>query len=321
MEIKNSINILFSKFNINYRVLLYLFIAMTIVIAIGVSIIIPSFTAVFDSPETSELFTEVRQQLGRFLSGDIPFSDFTAAITTFFDGVTDLWGSTNAPAVFWVTIAVMCVFLRFVTSFCYPVVTDIINSFMSSNMSYGFASNMLKNFKLSMNYAFFHTIFSAITDTLIIFTVTGLIRVFLPFINVFAFAIGLLAAIILIALRLTFSSGVVPEMVVGQENNYFKAVKKSWPRIKKSFQKIFGAYCITTFSVYCLIALLTLPTFGIAFFVFSTVFVVFVQILQLVFYYGGNKMRYYTDSYTIVNTAPIEDRLDLQHELMTHDDN
>ena len=280
MEIKNAINILFSKFSLNYRVLLYLFISMTIVIAIGASIIIPSFTAVFDSPETSELFSDVRHQLGSFLSGDIPFSDFSNAITSFFDGVTDLWDSSNAPVVFWVTLAVMCVFLRFVSAFCYPVITDIINSFMSSNMSYGFVSNMLKNFKVSIIYAFYHTIFSAIADMLIIFTVSGLIRVFIPFINFFAFAVGLVAAILLVALRLTVSSGVVPEMVVGKELNYLKAIKKSWPLLKKNFHKLYGTYCITVFSAYCLISLLTLPTFGIAFFVFSTVFIVLIQIVQ-----------------------------------------
>ena len=41
MEVRSAINILFSKFNINYRVFLYLFVVTAIVIAIAASAVMP----------------------------------------------------------------------------------------------------------------------------------------------------------------------------------------------------------------------------------------------------------------------------------------
>lgn len=321
MEIRNSINILFAKFSLNYRVLLYMFLSIAIVLGISVSIIIPSFTAVFRSPETAELFTVLRQQMSEFMSGTASISDFSQAIRAFVDGVKDLLGSSNAPAVFWITFSMMCIFIRFVTSFCFPVISDVVNNFMSSNMNYGFMSNMLKNFKMCFKYACFHTLFTTIIDAAILLAVYGISALLISYINVFALALSLLTGVILISLRLAFSSGVIPAMVVEGETGYFRAFKKSWPNLKKYFKFIFGAYCIACFAMYCLITILSLITFGLAFFVLAAMFVTYIHILQLVFYYGSKNMRYYSDGYTIVNTAPIEDRLDLQEELIRHDDN
>lgn len=320
MELKNAINILFAKFGLNYRVLVYLFIVFTIVLAICVSIIIPSFTAVFDSPQTAEMFQELRSEVGNFVSGGTSFNELSSVLNDIGVRFADLWSSTDAPVVFWITFTVMLLILRFASSFCFPVIIDIVNNFMSSNMKYGFLSNMLKNFKLCFKYAFYHTIFSSIIDGVIILTVIGIISALLPLINVFALMIGLIAAILLISLRLTISSGILPEMLVSGETNYFRAIVKSNKYVKKYGPRMFGAYCITTFSLYCLLMLLTIITFGVAFFVLSAMFIVIVHILQLVFYYGGKNMRYYTDGYTIVNTAPIENRLDLQEELLPKDE-
>lgn len=57
MEVRSAINILFSKFNINYRVFLYLFVVTAIVIAIAASAVMPTFNEVIKNPETTESFT------------------------------------------------------------------------------------------------------------------------------------------------------------------------------------------------------------------------------------------------------------------------
>jgi len=137
---------------------------------------------------------------------------------------------------------------------------------------------------------------------------------------VFAFALALVCAVVLIALHLTFSSGVIPEMVVGGEKKYFGALKTGFSYMKKYFGKIFGANCIVIFVIYSLMMLTTLITFGVAFFVLGSMLVTYIHVMQLVFYYESKSMRYYTDAYTIVNTAPISERIDLQDELLRKDD-
>lgn len=314
MELKNAMNILFAKFSLNYRVLLYFFIVISIIVAISVSIIIPSFNKVFRSEDISVLFTELKTQFSDFVTGNVSIGQMITFIKGMAVQMADALRHSNAPAVFWATFSLMLILMRFAVSFCYPVITDVVNSFMSSNMKYGFMSNMVKNARLCLNYAFFHTIFSVAADVVIILIIMGFMALFLPLINVFAFTIGLVIGVLLTALRLTVSAGVLPEMIVSGETNYFRAVKKSVPSVKKNAGGLFGAFTIATFAAYCLLMLLTFITFGIAFFVLSAMYVTAVHILQLVFWYGGNNMRYYTDCYTIVNTAPIEERTDLMED-------
>lgn len=320
MEVRSAINILFSKFNINYRVFLYLFVVTAIVIAIAASAVMPTFNEVIKNPETTESFTAVTNTFADYLRGQTTFSQVIASGKTFYHTVIDLMNATNATAAFWVTVVVVSFFIRLAMSFCYPAISDVISNFMSSNMSYGLLSNILKNFSLCAKYAFFHTIITMVTDIAIFFAIYGVIKLFFPIIGVFAFALALVCAVVLIALRLTFSSGVIPEMVVGGEKKYFGALKTGFSYMKKYFGKIFGANCIVIFVIYSLIMLMTLITFGVAFFVLGSMLVTYIHVMQLVFYYESKSMRYYTDAYTIVNTAPISERIDLQDELLRKDD-
>ncbi len=320
MEIRSSINILFSKFNVNYRVFLYLFVVTVIVLAIAVSAIVPMFNEVFKNPVTMERFGEVTNTFVEFLRGQEPFSAVVGSGKVLYRTVIDLMNATNATAVFWVTVIIVTFFIRLAMSFCYPAISDVISSFMSSNMTYGLMSNILKNFSICAKYAFFHTILTMVTDFAIFFAIYGTVKLFLPLIGVFAFSIGLCLAVVLVALRLTFSSGVIPEMIVGGEKKYFGALKNGFLYMKKYFGRIFGAHCIVLFVIYTLMMLMTIVTFGVAFFVLGAMLVTYVHIIQLVFYYESKRMRYYTDAYTIVNTAPISERIDLQEELLEKDD-
>ena len=320
MEIRSSINILLSKFNVNYRVFLYLFVVTAIVLAIAVSVTVPVFNEVIKNPMTMERFGEVTNTFVEFLRGQEPFSAVVGSGKVLYRTVIDLMNATNATAVFWVTVIIVTFFIRLAMSFCYPAISDVISSFMSSNMSYGLMSNILKNFSICAKYAFFHTMLTMVTDFAIFFAIYGIVKLFLPLIGVFAFSIGLCVAVVLVALRLTFSSGVIPEMIVGGEKKYFGALKNGFLYMKKYFGKIFGANCIVMFVIYSLMMLMTLITFGVAFFVLGAMLVTYVHIIQLVFYYESKRMRYYTDAYTIVNTAPISERIDLQEELLEKDD-
>lgn len=86
--------------------------------------------------------------------------------------------ATNATAAFWVTVVVVSFFIRLAMSFCYPAISDVISNFMSSNMSYGLLSNILKNFSLCAKYAFFHTIITMVTDIAIFFAIYGVTKLF-----------------------------------------------------------------------------------------------------------------------------------------------
>ena len=104
MEVRSAINILFSKFNINYRVFLYLFVVTAIVIAIAASAVMPTFNEVIKNPETTESFTAVTNTFADYLRGQTTFSQVIASGKTFYHTVIDLMNATNATAAFWVTV-------------------------------------------------------------------------------------------------------------------------------------------------------------------------------------------------------------------------
>ena len=86
MEVRSAINILFSKFNINYRVFLYLFVVTAIVIAIAASAVMPTFNEVIKNPETTESFTAVTNTFADYLRGQTTFSQVIASGKTFYHG-------------------------------------------------------------------------------------------------------------------------------------------------------------------------------------------------------------------------------------------
>lgn len=108
-------------------------------------------------------------------------------------------------------------------------------------------------------------------------------------------------------------------MVIEGEKSFFKAWKKSW-KVSQNYNKtFFGTLCVALFVIYCLSVAFSIPTFGVATIVLVAMGITFVRILELVCYYGNKKQRYYIDANTIVNTAPIIDRIDLQDENLEHD--
>ncbi|MEG1613229.1 MAG: hypothetical protein RR357_03580 [Clostridia bacterium] len=320
MELKNSVSILMSKFSINYRVMLFVFISLSVMLGFGVSVIIPSINRVFNSIEGIEVLASIKDSFVGFLNGDSTMRELLNGLSKGYNGIIGLINSSNFPFTFWVTIVSIFVLLRFATAVCYPIITDIINNFMSSNMKYGFTSSMVKNAKKSISFSACYTLVTIPIDAIIVAIIFGFMSIMLPMLNIFAFMFGLLLAIILLALRITLLSGILPTMIVEGENNFFKAFRTSWGSVKKYFKHYFAAMCLTIFVFYCFTVTFFFVTFGTILFVLSAVIINYIHVLELVHYYGSKNMRYYVDSNTIVNTAPIIDRIDLQEELLDNDE-
>ena len=310
MELKNSLSILMSKFNITYRLIVYVFISMTIMVSIGIGIFIPIVKNLFSSIEGEEIFATANAASKALLEGEITIKAFIEAIKGCYESFVLLINSSKVPFAFWTIIIVMTFLIRFAIATAYPIITDIENSFMSSNMNYGFISCMVKEIKNSLKYSLFYTAITVPIDLIIIFLVVNFLSITIGALSVFSLIFGLLIAIGLFSARITLFAGVLPVMIVEGEKSFFKALKKSWA-ITQSYNKtFFGALCVTLFVVYCLSTALTLPTFGVATIVLVAMGLTFVRILELVCYYGSKKQRYYIDANPIVNTAPIIERID-----------
>lgn len=312
MEIKNSGALIVSKFSVMYRVLLYVFISLLIVMAFGTSIIVPAINKVFKAPETFEIFERLTADFSQFMEGNLTIRAMYDTLKTEFNSFLGLLKSSSAPATLWVAIIVIYLLSRFAISSCYIVITDIFHLFMSSDMYYSFTSNMAKNFKQSMRFSLSYTLVSVPADALIAAVILGLSAALWPIMKVFSLAFVLVAAVVLFALKTVLFCQVAPIMTIEEETNFFKAFKKSLPMLKKFFSSYFSSMVMMLLVFYCLIVILTPITFGVAFIVLTALLITYVHVMSLVYYYGYNRMRYYVDNNTIVDTAPIYERADMQ---------
>ena len=144
MELKNSLSILMSKFNITYRLIAYVFVSVTIMVSIGIGIFIPIVRNVFNTLEGEEIFAAANVATKALLEGEITIKAFMEVVKSCYESFTNLISSSNVPFAFWTIIIVMTFLIRFAIATAYPIITDIENSFMSSNMNYGFISCMVK---------------------------------------------------------------------------------------------------------------------------------------------------------------------------------
>lgn len=320
MELKNSVSILLTNNKVTYRVLLYLFINLSILLAFGTSIVIPALNKIFSSTEGLEMWEGMKSGILNFLNGEATVDELYNMAVGSYSRLMELVRTANFPATFWTTIVIMYILSRFVMGTSYPIICDIYHNFMSSNMEYGFLSNLFKNLRRCVRYSAAYTLVTVPIDALILFSTFGIVTALFPSISVFALTIGLLWAAVLVSLRIALFAGALPEMTLRNETeNFFKALKKSWPLVKKYFKDFSMSVSFALFIFYCAIAVTAPITFGISFFVLAPMAICFVHVLELVYFYGANSMRYYTDASTIVNTAPLIDRIDLQEELLNKD--
>jgi hypothetical protein len=288
--------------------------------AFGSAIVLPALNRVFESTESIEVWETIKDGFLGFMSGDATLDEVYQSIVDGYNKLVSLMQGSHVPATFWTTIVVIYIMSCFVVGTSNPIIADIYHNFMSSNMEYGFLSNLIKNLRRSVRYSAGYTLVSVPLDVVIFFATFGIVAVLFPLLSFFSLMVGLFVSIVLVSMKIALFSGVLPEMIVeNKTESFFKAFKASWPVAKKNFKDFMYSVSLALFVFYSAIAVTAIITFGISFFVLTSMAICFINVLELTYYYGAKNMRYYTDASTIVNTAPITDRIDLQDELLIKD--
>lgn len=313
MEFKNAVSILTTKFGTVYRTLLFVFIVLLLVLAIASCFFVPTRNSLLKNEEIISISDDIQTEIDSFMDGE---KTLGAIIATVKEDVTRLYNyiryDTNALGIMVVMLIVALVLYRFCTSLCFVTISDIYSQFMQSNLKYGFMSNYFKNLGKNVRYSLGYTLFTVITDLIIIFLSAGFVLLTVQYLGFVSVSIAIVLIIGLTSLRMTLMSGVLPYMVLEGKKNFFTALQASLPMVKRNMSGYMRCIVLTMVLYFTINAVAAVPTFGLASILSISMLISMSRILELCFYYKDKKARYYVDQNTIVDTLPLAERKDLE---------
>ncbi|MDD4839960.1 MAG: hypothetical protein PHE93_04750 [Clostridia bacterium] len=316
MEFKQSTSIMFSNFSLVFKLLLYVLIVTLIFVSLVSAIVIPVFRQITAAESMGYLVDNTRDHVQTFLQGNSSIMstyevlkvDIIAIWETFFS-------AGGAIAAVCIGVFILYILYKFLLSLSFMPTSDILNNFMSSNLRYGFLSNFTLNIRRSVKFSLLSVLIFLPIDAAIIVTVGSLFIGAWQIIKVFALPIALVVGIFLCSFRQSLFAGWIPRLLFHPEEKIFEALKKSYIETKYYRKTLIAAFAIVYFIYWALTGALTASTFGLMLLIIRPMNFVMTRIVELVGYYKINRMRFYTDANTVVDTVAVGLREENQEKI------
>ena len=310
MEVKQSASILVSNFGLVFKLFIYILVITLIVAAIAVGIISPILKMFLSEENVGKLIQDISADTNNFLKGNAGLYDTFYALR---DDLQDFARYIFSLDWFVAGIIAVGIFVYLLYLFLFTLssvpIADVINNSMASNLKYGFLSNFALNFRRSVKYSILKVLIFFPIDIIIFGVLFGLTYGFwklfrsIAVLQFLSLAIVLAFGVIFASLRQTLFSGWIPRLIFHPEEGVFTAFKKSLPVVKKNAKVLIMTYCSIYFVLYLLVTVVGLFTFGLMSIIAPSISYVIVRIVELVSYYKSNKLKFYTDSVTVVDTT------------------
>ncbi|MGN0961062.1 MAG: hypothetical protein ACI4PF_02545 [Christensenellales bacterium] len=305
MTYKNSIKILFSNFNIVWKMALYLlllFAFLAFVIYLFISPIVEMINTAGFFNRFVELYTDFLTSLN---------------LTALFDSVAELANeviifiSNNISQLWFYFLGVGFIMFFFSCIACNLVNMASCTSlhlYMGSMTKQGFfaslSENFGKNLKIQLAYYFVTLPYNILGVVLLLlsfklFNISWLVSL----INVFAIIIGF---VLFKAMKYTLFSAWIPTAVV-MNFSIFKSLKMSIKIVFRRFGKVFGTAIGVVLTIICLNVILGLCSFMVGLLISIPISILLVNVFGMVVVYEGQGMRYYVDIYNVITPKKKED--------------
>jgi hypothetical protein len=315
MEYKQSISVAFSNFGLVFKLLFYFLIVSIIFVALASAIIIPTINQIRSNRDIELFVSDIKDDLQTFLKGNASIDetyyslkdDVAGIVQSFFD-------STNVVAFICIGIFLVYVIYRFLMTLSFLPTTDILNNFMTSNLKYGFMSNYTLNLRRSAAYSLAKVLISIPVDAVIMFLIGGSLIGLWEIINVFSLPFVFAAAVFLLGLRDAMFAGWLPRIIYHPEEKVWTALKNSVKETNDYRKTLIAAFCCETFLYFALSAAFALPTLGVMVVIALPTNYVMIRIIELVCFYKNNRMKFYTDANTVVDTVAVGLRENVQEK-------
>jgi hypothetical protein len=313
MEFKFASSILFSNMGYVLKLFFWLLLSALLVAAAGAAIIIPIFNALSARADIIAAVTAIKDALDGFVNLELNVRHAFAIAS---DNAVILFETVASDTGAVVGLVFSSLFLYLLYSFLsglsYYSMADIINNIMSSNLRFGLMSNIALNFKKCVRYSAARMLICLPLDILIWGVLLGLAVGLFSIIKLAALPLLLIFAVLFYSLRAMLFSGWLPRLIYHPEEPVYTAFSKSFTFVKTNFKGFFKAFVLTFAISYMLVAVFTLPTFGLIAILMPAIYKMLIRTVELIGYYKVKGLCFYTDATTVINTVEYGYRSDNQ---------
>lgn len=292
MTFKNAAKLLMNHYRLIWKILLFLAALIVIVASLSVTFAIPVFKAFADSETFPMISTAVKNFLeGGGLGG--LFAEVKAIVSyinVLFRENPILRGTSTA----WIVV-VLTVVYRFVLGLYELPLIHVLDGAMSDGAKHGFSSSFVKLFLKSCYFAAIKMLIMTALDALIGLCIFGLYKLLaLCSVAYLAPFLCMLLFMMLWSFRFSLISTWAPEIVCGGKG-IFSAFASSAKRAFKNFTALFTMYFIVWMLIISLCLIFGIFTLGAGLIVLIPMSMLFLNLLNITFYYNHNKRRYHLD--------------------------
>lgn len=265
MRFRNSIRLLMENFKNVFRLLWYKLFITLIATAITAAFVVPELKEIFESAAMKGLIENcIAFVKALFNANGVDLEAAKSAILHeggSLDQVKELFSSISTELT-WICLACVGVYLlkRFFDTLGHFAVGSTLNDKMSTYAETKFGAAYVANLGKASAYAWIYVLTTSIFDIVSISAVV----VILSYMHILlALFLGMTAAVLIQALKLTVTSHWLPAMTV-DNLPLRKSFKLPYKREHKQWAKVYSMYLVSVYFVVILNALAALLTFGSA---------------------------------------------------------
>lgn len=305
MLFKNSIKILFSNFNIVWKMMLYLLLAFLfwglVIFLLATPIVKMIDTAGFFN-RFVDLYTEFLTSLNLTSLFDSIAQLFDEVIIFISENMSELWPYFIALG--GVCLVVMPISINLI---CMPSCTSLhlyMGSLARQGLGVSFKENLGKNFKIQLAY-YITTLPINLLGIGLLFASFRLLNISWIVTLVIVFCIIILF-ILFTSFKCSLFSSWIP-MAVVSNFGVWKSLRASVKLVFKKFGRVYGNAIGIVLTLLCVNVALCVFSFMVGLIITIPISILLINIFGMACVYEGQGMRYYVDIYNVITPKKKED--------------
>ncbi|MEG1529282.1 MAG: hypothetical protein RR405_02915 [Clostridia bacterium] len=313
MEFKFGSSILFSNMGYVFKVLVWILLCVLLVSGIAAAIFVPIFNVITEQTDILHFVDGIKDSFNQFIDAEIGIKTLVESVSQDIGGaIQDVTSHTGG--IVGIVFAAIFIYLLycFLSGLSHYPMADIINNLMSSNLRFGFASNMALNFKKAVKFSGARLLITFPVDLLIILFMVGVGYGLFQAINLFALPIMLVFWIVFCSGRSILLSGWLPRLLYFPKEQIFTAFSRSFVYIKRNYKGLIKSYILIYTLSYLSIATFLLPSFGLIALLVPSIYYFLLRTIELISFYKIKGYCFYTDASTVIDTVEFGYRQDNQ---------
>lgn len=305
MMYKNTFRLIFSNFNLVWKILLYLIFSSLCVVGLTYACSLPIINVLQTEgviENFTSLFTDfsINFNIYQFLVGAV------IAIETFvkviLDNILNLWLYVGL-------LLVIIVFIRPLLNGFYKFATcNELYFYMSSNIKMGFTTSLFSSFKTNFKYQLCSILVQFPIDlgfiVLFYFVAKWLVSSSGLLLIAPIFLIALLG--LLLALKITLFAGWIPAVVIF-DCGIWNGLKRGFKAVLRRFTRTYSTSILILITIFVVNVVCAFCTFGAALVVTLPLSLMTLLIFDMVVFYSSQGMRFYVDSVNVISSQKMEE--------------